>query len=62
VFELLIPDHQIEALVVKRASSDAIKQHCLKTGRFETLRRDGLRKALDGVTTLEQVLGVAQSE
>jgi type IV pilus assembly protein PilB len=62
VFELLIPDHQIEALVVKRASSDAIKQHCLKTGRFETLRRDGLRKALDGVTTLEQVLGIAQNE
>ncbi len=62
VFELLVPDHETEALVIKRASSDTIKQRLLKSGTFDTLRRDGLRKALDGVTTLEQVLGATQAD
>lgn len=62
IFELLVPDQNVENMVIERASSDQIKQYCLKTGGFDTLRRDGLRKVLSGVTTLEQILGASQDD
>ncbi len=62
VFELLVPDLYLERMLVNKPSAEEIKQHCLKRGNFTTLRRDGLVKVLNGVTTLEQVLGVSQDE
>ena len=62
LFELLVPDQQVERMVISRSSSDDIKSHCLQKGGFDTLRRDGLRKVLAGVTTLEQVLGASQDD
>ncbi|MFW5775105.1 MAG: GspE/PulE family protein [Chitinivibrionales bacterium] len=62
IFELLVPDQEVKNLVVQRSDSDSIKRHLLSTGYFDTLRRDGLRKVLDGHTTLEQVLGVTQND
>jgi type IV pilus assembly protein PilB len=62
IYELLVPDHKLERLVVERSSSDVIKQYCMQTGNFDTLRRDGLRKVIDGITTLEQVMGVTQDD
>jgi type IV pilus assembly protein PilB len=62
IFELLVPDHEVRKLVLERASSDAIKEYLLKKGTFDTLRRDGLRKVIEGITTLEQVLGVTQND
>ncbi|MFP4417223.1 MAG: GspE/PulE family protein [Fibrobacterota bacterium] len=62
IFELLIPDSHVKNLVVQRSDSDTIKRHLVTTGLFDTLRRDGLRKVLDGHTTLEQVLGVTQND
>jgi type IV pilus assembly protein PilB len=62
IYELLVPDAKLERMVVERASSDLIKQYCLQRGNFDTLRRDGLRKVIDGVTTLEQVLGATEDD
>ena len=62
VYELLVPDRKVQNFVIQRASSDEIKDYCIHNARFETLRRDGLRKALDGITTLEQVVGVTQHD
>ncbi len=62
VFELLVPDQKVEGMVIGRSSSDEIKQYCLQKGGFDTLRRDGLRKVLSGLTTLEQVLGASQDD
>jgi len=60
IFELLLPDRQVQKMVIGRAESDEIKDYMVKRGDFMTLRRDGLIKALKGETTLEQVLGATQ--
>lgn len=57
VYELLIPDTQVERMIVERSASDEVKRYCFAKGGLDTLRRDGLRKVVDGMTTLEQVLG-----
>ncbi|HAJ78927.1 MAG TPA: secretion system protein E [Fibrobacteres bacterium] len=62
IFELLVPDQQIKKIVLDRGSSDEIKAYLQKRGGFDTLRRDGLRKVVEGMTTLEQVLGVTQND
>jgi type IV pilus assembly protein PilB len=62
IFELLVPDQQVKKIVLERGSSDEIKAYLQKRGGFDTLRRDGLRKVVEGMTTLEQVLGVTQND
>jgi len=62
LFELLQPDDQVAKLVVQRVSAEQIRSYCIKKGNFDTLRRDGLRKALKGLTTIEQVLGATQND
>lgn len=62
VYELLIPDSEVTKLVIQRQPSELIKSYLLRRGNFDSLRRDGLRKALEGLTTLEQVLGATQND
>ncbi len=62
IYEFLTPDEKVRRMVLQRASGDEIKHHMLQTGRFDTLRRDGLRKVLKGDTSIEQVLGATQND
>jgi type IV pilus assembly protein PilB len=62
LYELLIPDEEVTKLVLQHAPSEQIKHYLMKRGEFDSLRRDGLRKVLDGKTTLEQVLGATQND
>jgi|WetSurMetagenome_2_1015567.scaffolds.fasta_scaffold00077_44 type IV pilus assembly protein PilB len=62
LYELLVPDVNVKKMIVERKTSDEIKEYCLAKGGFATLRKDGLRKAAEGITTLEQVLGVSQHD
>lgn len=62
IYELLTPDDEVERMVIKRNTATDIRSYCVKRGNFDTLRRDGLRKALDGLTTIEQVLGATQND
>lgn len=62
LYELLVPDEEITKLVLQHSPSEQIKHYLLKRGEFDSLRRDGLRKVLDGKTTLEQVLGATQND
>lgn len=62
LYELLLPDAEVTKMVILRQPSEQIKAYLLKRGNFESLRRDGLRKAIDGQTTLEQVLGATQND
>lgn len=59
IFELLIVNEGIRNLVLKRASSNQIKEAAIKSG-MATLRDDGLLKVLDGITTIEEVMRVTQ--
>ena len=62
VYELLVPDSTVKKMVIERRTADDIKDYCVAKGGFDTLRKDGLRKCADGITTLEQVLGVSQND
>ena len=62
IFELLLPDDTINRMVLERKSSDEMKQYAIQKLGMSTLRRDGLEKALQGLTTVEQVVSVSQAE
>ncbi len=62
LYELLIPDGNVGKMVVKRKSAEEIRNYLLSRGDFDTLRRDGLRKVIEGLTTIEQVLGATQND
>jgi type IV pilus assembly protein PilB len=62
LYELLIPDEEVTKLVIQHSPSEQIKHYLMKRGEFDSLRRDGLRKVLEGKTTIEQVLGATQND
>ena len=62
LFELLVPDEQICRMILERKSSDEIKGYAIRQLGMATLRRDGLEKALAGLTSIEQVVAVSQAE
>jgi len=45
-------------LIISKATSNIIKEAAIKKG-MKTLKDNGLKKALQGVTTIEEVLRVA---
>jgi general secretion pathway protein E len=59
ISELLIFDEKIKDLVTARAPSQLIKEAAVKNG-MRTLRQDGLRQAINGQTTVQEVLRVTQ--
>ena len=59
ISELLIIDDEIKELISQRRDSHIIKKAAVEKG-MSTLREDGIRKALAGETTLEEVYRVTQ--
>ncbi len=55
IHELLVVDDDIEKAIVKEASAFDIRDIAVKNG-MHTLRQDGIHKAFQGITTLEEVL------
>ncbi len=62
IYEFLVPNEAVRNLVIKRASGDEIKREALNSCGMITLRMDGIQKALDGKTTLEQALGASTAD
>jgi general secretion pathway protein E len=61
IYELLLIDDDIRALVTGNANSSIIKRKAVEHG-MRTLRDDGVRKALEGVTSLDEVMRVTQED
>ena len=59
IYEVLVPNESVRNLVIKRASGDEIKRCAMKECDMITLRMDGINKALQGLTTLEQAVGAS---
>ena len=57
IYEILEINQDIQDLIIKRATSEQIKQQAVKNG-MHTLRDAGLEKAKEGLTTVEEVLRV----
>ena len=61
IHELLVLNEAIRPLILNRAAASTIAQRAIDNG-MRTLRVDGWRKVLSGVTTIEEVLRVTQTE
>jgi general secretion pathway protein E len=59
ICELMLVDNEIKELITQQRGSHILKQAAIRKG-MTTLREDGLRKALAGMTTLEEVYRVTQ--
>jgi len=61
IFELLALDDDIRSLILKNYDSNTIKKTAIARGML-TLRQDGAKKVLKGVTTIEEVVRVTQED
>jgi type II secretory ATPase GspE/PulE/Tfp pilus assembly ATPase PilB-like protein len=52
---------RIRELIFQKASSNIIREEARKFG-MKTLREDGMRKVLRGITTAEEIMRVTQSD
>ncbi len=60
IFEVLTISEKIGRLVLERAASSSIADQAIKEGMI-TIKQDGYLKAIEGITTIEEVLRVAES-
>ena len=61
IFEMMLVDDEIRAMVSKNVDSKTIKQQAVSNG-MGTIRQDGARKVLDGVTSIAEVLRATEEE
>lgn len=61
IYELMIIGQQLQDLIYKRCSAGEIKRTALNA-ELQTLRMDGARKVLAGITTIAEVLRVTQAD
>lgn len=58
IYELLAIDNDIRKMVMAHSDASAIKETAIKNGMI-TLLKDGIQKAISGITTIEEVLRVS---
>jgi general secretion pathway protein E/type IV pilus assembly protein PilB len=61
IHELMVTGDTIRDMCVQRLNASAIRNQALKEGMI-TLRQDGWRKVLRGITTIEEVARVTQGD
>ncbi len=61
IYELLVVDDVSGALIMKNADAQTIKRAAIGQG-LDTMRDDGARKVLAGLTTVEEVLAATQED
>jgi general secretion pathway protein E len=61
IYEMMMIDEETQNLIYKRESAGTIKRVALNAG-LQTLRMDGARKVLAGITTVSEVLRVTQTD
>jgi len=61
IYELMMVNDDIKDMIYKRESAGTIKKQALNAG-MQTLRMDGARKVLAGITTIAEVLRVTQAD
>jgi general secretion pathway protein E len=61
IHELLIVDDDVRSLIMKNSDAATIRRDATSRG-MPTLREDGTRKVLGGLTTIEEVMRVTQED
>ena len=62
IYEMITVDEQIRRLIIERKPSNSIKQYAQKHQGMVSMLQDGRRKALQGDTTIQEVMRVCQRE
>ena len=57
IFEIFILDDEVRHMINKRSSTLNLRQRARELG-MRTLREDGVRKVLAGLTTAEEVISI----
>jgi len=57
IFEIFVIDDEVRHMINKRSSSFVLRQRARELG-MRTLREDGVRKVLAGVTSAEEVISI----
>jgi general secretion pathway protein E len=61
IYEILLVDDEVRGLVLAKVDANQIKAKAMSKGML-TLREEGVRKILEGMTTTEEVLRVTHDE
>lgn len=61
IFELLVVHEEIRGLILQKTNASKIKEQAVKSG-MKTMQDDGFQKVQRGLTTIEEVIRVAQEE
>ncbi|MCY3017802.1 MAG: ATPase, T2SS/T4P/T4SS family [Planctomycetota bacterium] len=59
IYEIMIMNNRLREMAFQKATTDGLREQARRDG-MNTLLDDGLRKVLDGWTTLDEVLGEAK--
>jgi type IV pilus assembly protein PilB len=62
ILETLLIDDTVRDMIVKRASSDDIKNYAIEKLEMKTLRDNALENCVSGVTTLEEALRITSED
>jgi type IV pilus assembly protein PilB len=62
ILETLLLDDPVRSMVMKKASSDQIKEYAIKEKGMTTLRDNALENCIKGITTLEETLRVTSED
>jgi general secretion pathway protein E len=62
IFELLLVRENIQSLILENVDSNTIKREAISRNSMTTLREDGARKAIAGITTVEEVLRITRED
>jgi general secretion pathway protein E/type IV pilus assembly protein PilB len=61
IYELMVTGDSIREMCVQRVNAGVIRHQALKEGMI-TLRQDGWRKVMQGITTIDEVAGATQGD
>ena len=62
IYEIMVMTDVLREMIVRSVPANRIKEEAIKTQGMLTLKHTGLLKALHGVTTVNEILRVAQEE
>jgi len=57
IYEILVMNESLRELTIQEASADKIRRAAIESG-MKTLRKDGIEKVIQGLTTVEEVFRV----
>ena len=61
IYEIFMIDEEIRRLIYEKVPSNVIRAHARELG-MRTLREDGVRKIMAGITTPEEVISITQGD